>query len=162
MKASEQEVFRNSAAGARLAELLREAIEIDGAAFGNIQVFNADSGGLEIIVHQGFDIRFLEMFKLVMPADSTVCARAYRLANRVSIADISNDPHFTPYLSRAQETGYHAVQSTPILDAHGCVIGILSTHFSAPHYLTRAAERALDQSAERASQLLQRFLAARL
>lgn len=161
MKASEQDIFCNSTAGAALAEVLRKAVEIDAAAFGNIQVFNPESGGLEIIVHQGFNTRFLEMFKLVMPVDSTVCARAYRLANRVSIADIRNDLHFAPYLSQAQEVGYHALQSTPILDAHGCVIGILSTHFPSPHYLSKNAERALDECAARASELLQQFLAAR-
>lgn len=161
MKASEQEIFRNSAAGAMLAELLREAVEVDNAAFGNIQVFNSESGGLEIIVHQGFDPDFLQLFKLVMPDDSTVCARAYRLASRISIADISNDPHLLPYLSQLRAIGFQAVQSTPILDTHGCVIGMLSTHFAQPHYLSKEAEQALDACAQRAAELLQQFLSAR-
>lgn len=157
MKASEQELFRNSEAGAALAEVLREAVEVDGAAFGNIQVFNAEVGGLEIIVHQGFNPEFLKVFGLVLPDDPSVCGRAYRLAGRIAISDLRNDLHFSPFLSTALNIGFQAVQSTPILDRHGCVIGMLSTHFSKPHLLSKAAAAALDALSVRAADLLQKF-----
>jgi GAF domain-containing protein len=139
--------------------VLRQAVEVEGATFGNIQVYNPEASGLEIIAHQGFNPKFLELFKLVLPDDSSVCARAYRLANRIAIPDLRNDPQSAFFFRQAQEIGFRALQSTPILDTHGCVIGMLSTHFAKPHYLSRAAELALDQCAERASELLQQFLA---
>lgn len=157
MKASEQELFRNSAAGALLAEVLREAVEVDGAAFGNIQVFNRESGGLEIMVQQGFSEEFLETFRLVLPDDFSVCARAYRLAGRIAITDLRNDLHFSPFLGGALKIGYQAVQSTPILDRHGCVIGMLSTHFSQPHALSKSAETQLDALVLRAAEIIEQF-----
>lgn len=52
--------MRNSEAGASFAAVLQEAVEVEDAAFGNIQVFNPEAGGLEIILQQGFDPAFLQ------------------------------------------------------------------------------------------------------
>ena len=157
MNHREQLVFRNSAAGNQLIQVLHEVVKIDCAAFGNIQVFNCELGGLEVIAQQGFKQEFLDLFKLVMPNDPSVCGRAYRLANRITILDLSNDRYFNPYLKMAQEVGFQAVQSTPVIDSRGCVIGLLSTHFSQTHYLTQTAELSLNHYAKKVAKMLEDF-----
>lgn len=157
MNHREQLAFRNSSAGNLLAEVLHEAVKIDCAAFGNIQVFNCELGGLEVITHQGFEQEFLDLFKLVMPDDHSVCGRAYRLANRITIPDLSNDRYFIPYLEMAKNVGFQAVQSTPVIDSKGCVIGMLSTHFSKTHYLSRTAEASLNHRAAKVAHMIENF-----
>ncbi|HZV98949.1 MAG TPA: GAF domain-containing protein [Methylophilaceae bacterium] len=112
-----------------LYQLLDEAIEVDGAAFGYIHLYNRISDSLEIVVHRGFDTTFLAIFQQVRAFDASVCARAYRLGSSVAIGDVSSDPFISQFLSVFMDRGIYAMQSTPILDPDKVVIGMLSTHF---------------------------------
>lgn len=133
---------------AALAQILDEAIRGSGAARGNVQMFSAGRGGLEIVAQHGFTRQFLELFELVTPAgpSTSACARAFRLARRVMIPDVTVDPEFAPYLGMAQLSGFRAVQSTPIL-LDGQVVGVLSTHFEEATELSAEAARVLDECA---------------
>jgi GAF domain len=76
-----------------------------------------------------------------------VPASADRLARRVehfassvqfvlegsAVADVRADPGFTPHREIAAATGFRAVQSTPLVDYAGHLIGMVSTHFQRPH-----------------------------
>ncbi|HEU4708831.1 MAG TPA: GAF domain-containing protein [Methylophilaceae bacterium] len=153
----EQAGYRNSPSEGVLSQLLSAAILLDDAVFGNIQVYNCELGGLEILVHQGFKPDFLERFSFVGRDDTSVCARAYRLAGRIAIPDLKNDPYYDRYYPVAQAAGFRSVQSTPIIDSQGCVIGMLSTHFPQIHYLSKRAQLALDVHAAAAARLLEHF-----
>lgn len=119
-----------------LYRFLDEAIEIDGAAFGYIQLYNPKSDSLEIVVQQGFEAPFLAMFKHVRVFDSSVCARAFRLGNSVVIKDLSVEPFISQFLLVFEGYGIYAMQSTPIMDQDKVVIGMLSTHFPRHRYPT--------------------------
>ena len=127
-----------------LLRVLDEAIKIDGAAKGNVQLLNRAVGGLQHTVQRGFDSSFLQMFALVRVDDPTSCARALRYQHRVIIPDITKDLLSGPYLSICKANGFQALQSTPIIGEDGLIKGVFSTHFAKTHHLSDTASRALD------------------
>jgi GAF domain-containing protein len=131
----------------QLHQLLDSTIGADGAAKGNVQLWNPNLNALEIVAHRGFDNRFLQQFEVVHSDEPSACGRAFRLGRRVMIHDVTLDRFYAPYLSIAHSSGYRAVQSTPILRSDGAVIGVLSTHFPDRHEWEEAAQHALDQYA---------------
>ena len=145
----EKNLDRWSSFTAHLQELLNAVITADGASKGNVQLFNPYLDGLQIVAHHGFDKPFLQQFGIVRWDEPTACGRAYRFGLRVVIPDISLDRFYAPYRSIAQASGYRAVQSTPIIQPGGSVIGVLSTHFPHSHEWSETAQRALDHSASK-------------
>ena len=140
-----------------LLHILDEAIRADGAARGNVQLYDATLGGLRIVAQRGFDEEFLHLFSLVRSDEPSVCSRALRCRERVVVSDVESDPFFAPYQSMARRAGFRAVQSTPILGAAGDVLGMLSTHFPRVHALSEAAQRAVDRCAEQAARVIRRY-----
>ncbi|HEU5396394.1 MAG TPA: GAF domain-containing protein [Verrucomicrobiae bacterium] len=130
-----------------LLDLLDAAIQVDGAAKGNVQLLNPFSGALEICAQRGFSQDFLQLFQNVRVDEPSACGRALKHRNRVMIPDITRDAPYQSYISIAQSSGYRAVQSTPIIGADGNPIGVYSTHFSNVHRLSANAETALDSLA---------------
>ena len=129
-------------------------MEADHASFGNIQLLNDSTGGLEIVVSRGFDRSFLDHFHIV-PADCpSACGRALMLGQRVQIRDVAADPYFTPFLDVASRAGFRSVQSTPIPGPGGRILGIISTHFRSPNVLSRSASEHLDRCAAKAGRLM--------
>ena len=120
-------------------DVLATAIELHGADFGNLRLFNKTTGTLEIVAHRGFDKAFLEYAKTVKD-DASACGRALLSCERVIIEDVQADPRFEPHRKIAAEAGFRAVQSTPLFDYAGEPLGVLSTHFKQPH---RPSERVL-------------------
>jgi GAF domain-containing protein len=137
-----------------LLKILDAAMEVDHARCGNIQVFNRETGGLEVCAQRGFDESFLQTFKVVRADDSCACGRALRFRKRVIIPDISKDPFFAPFLNTAQKAGFRSVQSTPIVNSRDDIIGVLSTHFPAVHYLAHESAARLDRYAMVAAEVI--------
>jgi GAF domain-containing protein len=130
-----------------LLKILDAVIAVDGAGRGNLQLLNRELGALEIFVQRGFDQSYLDLFRLVRADEPSVCGRALRLKKRIMISDIASDRYYAPYLSISIQANIRAVQSTPILGSDGEVIGMLSTHYSKVHSLSRATEKELDKRA---------------
>jgi len=137
-----------------LLRVLDEAIKIDGAAKGNVQLLNRAVGGLQHTVQRGFDPSFLQTFALVRVDDPTSCARALRYQRRVIIPDVTKDLLSGPYLSICKANGFQALQSTPIIGEDGLVKGVFSTHFAKAHHLSDIASSALDACAFEMARLL--------
>jgi GAF domain-containing protein len=145
---------------AALLEVLDEALAVEDAACGLLQVWDPARGGVEVVAQRGFDREFLDQFRLVRPGDPSTCGRALGLKQRVLIPDVDADPFFTRFLPLARRAGFRAVQSTPIMGTENQILGILSTHFIGVRYLSRAATSALDRCAAKAGQLIEAELAA--
>src|SRR5687768_8257762 len=79
---------------AQLRELLARAIRLDGAQLGNIQLYDPSTKTLRIVVHEGFDQRFLSHFAVVNAFDSSACGRAAGVRSPIVIADVASDPAF--------------------------------------------------------------------
>jgi hypothetical protein len=127
---------------------LMDAIAILEADFGNLQLAHTD-GSLRIAAQAGFDPDFLEYFAVVRDEHSA-CGRAAHEARQIVIADVRADEGFAPHRAIAAATGFRAVQSTPIVDLDGALLGMISTHFRHPHH---PSERDLEIVAWQAHQL---------
>ena len=153
-----------------LEEVLEATIALQEADFGNIQIYNPETRALEIFAQRGFQQDFLDYFHSVRDT-GTACGRATELRERVIIEDVETDLEFAPHRHIAASAGFRAVQSTPLFNRGGDLLGILSTHFRQPHrpsprdlrltdlYAMHAAEiidrRRLDEARRQAEQTLQ-------
>ena len=137
-----------------LLQVLDEAIKIDEAAKGNIQLVNPIHGGLQMVIHRGFARSFVQNFESVRTDDPSSCARAARYHRRVIIPDVTRDLSYGPYLTICRENGFQAVQSTPIIGEDGLLKGVFSTHFPKAHHLSDKASRALDNCASKLARLI--------
>ena len=125
-----------------LDEMLRATMEMLGADMGNVQFYDPQRKVLTIASQRGFKADFLKIFKEVSAEDDSGCGRSLRSGQRTIIEDVEADPEYEPYRAIAASAGYRAVQSTPLMSRAGRPLGMLSTHFAAPH---RPSERELRQ-----------------
>src|SRR6185312_15674937 len=114
---------------------LDAAIAITGADKGNIQLLDPKSDVLRIAVQRGFDKPFLDFFSIVHDGEGSSCGAALQSAERVVVEDVTRSEVFvgTPSLPVMLAAGALAVQSTPLRNSNGAVMGMISTHFARPH-----------------------------
>lgn len=132
-----------------LERLLSASLAATGASMGNVQLMDWHTGRLTIANQRGFGRSFLECFRTVDARDGSACGRAVRDRRPVVIEDVMRDCEFAPYRRIADEAGFRAVQSTPLISTSGAFLGIVSTHFSTAHRPT-AGEMLAVSSAARA------------
>jgi len=140
-----------------LDEVMDAAIALLGADFGTIQLYNPQKKGLEIVVQRDFSQAFLDTFQLVGIDDESACARALRSGEPVIVEDVLLDPHYAAFRAIAAESGYRAVHSVPLRIPGGEVLGMLSTHFRAPHRASEHQLRVLDLYGRQAVELIDRL-----
>ncbi|REK09069.1 MAG: PAS domain S-box protein [Planctomycetota bacterium] len=137
-----------------LQEVLGAVISVLHGARGNVQLYDPDSATLEIVAQQGFDEKFLERFARVTADDPSACGRALRERRRVIVEDVEADEKYAPLREAAAQAGYRAVQSTPLINRQGDVLGMISTHFTEPHQPNERELRMLDLYARLAADFL--------
>jgi PAS domain S-box-containing protein len=118
---------------AALEEILQSSIHLMRADFGAIQLYDAGRKVLRLAALYGFDEPFVETFRVVGADDDTACGRALRGGTRAVIEDVERDDLYAPYRKAAAAAGYRGVQSTPLYDREGALLGVLSTYWRAPH-----------------------------
>jgi hypothetical protein len=117
--------------GSLLDRALGAALCFSGADRGNIQLRHPVTGSLRIVAQLGFGTEFLEYFAVVED-DGSACGRAARQRAQIVITDVSTDPGFAPHRDIAAASGFRAVQSTPLVDGTGRLVGVVSTHYARP------------------------------
>jgi len=117
--------------GALLNEVLEIALTLLHADRGNVQLADPATGALRIAAQSGFGPEFMEYFAAVAD-DSSACGRAAQQRAQVVITDVTTDPGFAPHREIALASGFRAVQSTPLVNRAGHLVGMLSTHYSRP------------------------------
>jgi len=120
---------------------------------GNLQLADPASGALRIIAHHGFDPEFLDYFAVV-DDDMSACGRAAARNAQTVISDVITDRHFEPHRRIAKASGFRAVQSTPLVDRDGRLVGVVSTHYSHPHAPSARDLRIIRRYADLVGQLL--------
>jgi PAS domain S-box-containing protein len=138
-----------------LEEVLNATIALQGADFGNVQLYNAKTQALEMVAQSGFGQDFLDHFACVNESGAA-CGRALERAERVIIEDVLTDPDFAPHRAIAAAAGFRAVQSTPLFSRSGELLGMVSTHFRQPHRPSERELRLTDLYALQASELIER------
>jgi PAS domain S-box-containing protein len=139
-----------------LDEILTAAMQLLGADMGNVQILDAENGVLNIAAHRGFNQDFLDFFREVTATDDSACGRAFRQRGRIMIEDIEADSQFEPFRPIARSAGYRAVQSTPLIGRDGTALGMLSTHWKAPHRPSQQDLRRLDLYTRQAADFIER------
>jgi PAS domain S-box-containing protein len=122
---------------------------------GNIQLFQGDD--LKIVVHRGFQAPFLDFFNSLKQGHAA-CGTALRDSQRVIVEDVAKSPIFvgSQALKVMLEAGARAVQSTPLIDQSGQMLGMFSTHYRAPRRPLESELRTLDVLARLAAELIKR------
>ena len=120
-----------STLGALLDEVLEFALTLLRAERGNVQLADPATGALRIAAQRGFGAEFVAYFAAVTD-DRSACGRAAQHHAQVVITDVTTDPGFAPHRDIALASGFRAVQSTPLVDRAGHLVGMLSTHYPRP------------------------------
>ena len=138
-----------------LTRLLNLAITITSADKGNIQVLDPLTRTLRIIVHEGFAEPFLRFFQEVNHREAA-CGTALKRLERVIVEDLTESAIFvnTEALNVLLEADVQAVQSTPLVNSSGCVVGMISTHYRLPTCPTKEQLHLLDKLAEIAAEFI--------
>jgi two-component sensor histidine kinase len=114
--------------------ILDTAIDLVGAAKGDIQLLDQRTGALLIATQRGFDHEFLKFFERVEDHAFSACGTAMKSRQQVIVADVDTSPVFdgTEALQVLLGAGVRAVVSTPLVTGGGDLVGMLSVHFSEP------------------------------
>lgn len=112
----------------RLSQLLDQAIKLDRALKGTLQIIEPETDSLKIIAHRGFDERFLRHFETVKRFDSSSCGRVFGIKNCIMIPDIMEDEAFTPNREVVLANGIRSIKSVPVFGVNGRFLGVFSTH----------------------------------
>ena len=137
-----------------LPEILQAAIAVTSSDMGILHLVGAD-GVLRIQAQLGFGEPFLTHFNVVEEKHAA-CGTALAKAGRVVVEDVERSPVFvgTPELKVLLAAGVRSVQSTPLLDRTGAVLGVLSTHCRRPWRPTERDFRLIDLLARQAADLI--------
>jgi len=143
---------------ALLEDVMDAAIDIAGADMGTLQLIEPMSDRLEIVAHHGFEQLYLDFFSSVSHGTAAVCGKALQQRDRVIVEDVRQSPIFigTPAMDIQMAAGVRAVQSTPLVNRRGSVIGILSTHWRTPHQPDERVLRYIDLLARQATDIIER------
>ena len=137
-----------------LNEVLNAAISIHPTTMGCVQLYDPERDVLETVAHRGFDQVFLDHFREVQVNDGSAYGQALTNGQRIIIEDVQLAPEFEPHRQAAAAAGFRAVQSTPLINWHGNLLGALSTYFSQPHSPTDRELRMLDLYGRQASEFI--------
>jgi signal transduction histidine kinase len=141
---------------ARLASVIRAAVDITAAEMGDIQRCD-EAGILTIAAHTGFKQPFLDFFARVGADSHSPCAAAATTRQRVLVEDVTTSPIFAdhPSLAVMAEAGVRAVQSTPLFDRSGHFVGMFSTHYRDVHHFDEPEQQWLDLLARHAADVIE-------
>lgn len=142
-----------------LHEVLDAAMLMLGAAMGNIQLYDASTHTLEIVVQRGFAPEALAQLRAFTLAERTVCAAAARSRKRIVVDDLLQDPDYAALHPAALAAGFRGVQATPLFSRDGSLLGVLSTHFRQAHRPSERNLRTLDLYAIQAIDQIERIRA---
>ena len=138
-----------------LQEVLDATMELQGADFGDVRLYDEATGTLRIVAYRGLDQKFLDHFESVDASDTSASGLALRAGARIIIEDVNTDPDYEPHRAIAASTGYRGVEATPLLDRHtGKPVGMLSTLFREPYRPSARELRLTDLYARQAADVI--------
>jgi len=145
-------------------KIVDAAVSIMRSDFASMQMLHAErgaagSGGeLELLAHRGFAPDAASFWKWVVAESSCTCGVARRTLRRCTVPDIAQSDIISGATDRAMyaRAGMAAAQSTPLVSRTGRLLGMLSTHWKAPHAPSERELRLLDVLARQAADLIER------
>ncbi|MFJ3921737.1 GAF domain-containing protein [Streptomyces sp. NPDC090022] len=142
---------------AMLPRITEQAIQLVGAEFGNAQLVDPRDSSLVLVTASGFDDDFVDYFSVVHGGGS-VCGRAGRQGFQAVVDDVRDDAALARHQGVFRASGVRAVQSTPLVDHSGRMVGMVSTHMSQPGRPAAHDLRMLELYAQIAAEVIARRL----
>ena len=142
-------------------KLIDAAVAILRSDYASMQMLYPErgkSGELRLLAFRGFNAQAAKFWEWVGVDSGSTCSVALRSGERVIVPDVERCDFMagTDDLATYLQTGIHAVQSTPLLSRSGKVVGMISTHWRAPHQPSEHSLRLLDIVARQAADLIER------
>jgi PAS domain S-box-containing protein len=138
-----------------LGAVLKTAMTITQADFGNIQLLEPGSSDLRIAAQRGFPQWWIDYWQTVAKGQGT-CGTALERGERVIVEDIEHSQIFSGTAFEIQrKAGVRAVQSTPLVSRSGNPIGMFSTHYKRPHRPDERTLELLDLLAHEAADIIE-------
>lgn len=148
-------------------KIVDAAVSITGSQFGTMQLLcpqghgSGHEGELQLLSSRGLPPEAIGFWQWVSPTAYSSCTMALKLGQRAIIPDFELWPDIagTEDLLAFRRTGIRSAQTTPLLSREGHLLGMISTHWSAPHQPSERDLRLLDILARQAADLLERTTA---
>lgn len=138
-------------------QAIDKAMELHQAQFGVLQVYDEPLGSLALLAQKNFRAEFLRPFAFIKIDDeASIAARCFREGNTIVVEDVARDGSFEARRDTAREGNFAAVQSSPVRNSHGTLIGVLSTHFTLAQHFSEPDIRRMDQFAKSIGEELQK------
>ncbi|HEX7888732.1 MAG TPA: GAF domain-containing protein, partial [Ramlibacter sp.] len=137
----------------RIVEAAAGLMQSEGAS---LQLLD-EAGMLRLLAWKGFHAESAAQWQCVSLHHDTTCGAALQRRDRVIVSDVEASPGLqgTEALRLYRLSGLRTVQSTPLVGRDGAVIGMLSTHWKAPHEPTERDLALLDLLARQAADALE-------
>lgn len=141
--------------------VLDAAVQLMRADFASIQMLYPARGELRLLAYRGFTPEAASFWTWVRADSECTCGMALRDGKRVIVSDTETDDSMngTEHQASYRQTGIRAVQSTPLLSRTGEIVGMISTHWRAPHEPLERELRLIDILARQAADLIERHRA---
>ena len=148
-------------------KIVDAAVSITGSQFGTMQLLcpqghpSGHGGELQLLCSRGLPPEAVGFWQWVNPQAYSSCTQALKLGKRAIIPDFEQWPDIagTEDLIAFRRAGIRSAQTTPLRSRDGRLLGMISTHWSAPHQPSDRDLRLLDILARQAADLLERTIA---
>lgn len=155
------ELIHEQSTQALYEKIVDAAVAIMRSDYASMQMLYPErgSGGeLRLLAFRGFNPRAAEFWVWVRADSKSTCGLALSSSQRVVAPDIATCEFMAD--SEDQEvylqTGIHACQTTPLIARSGNIVGMISTHWRAPHQPSERDFRLFDILARQAADLIER------
>ncbi|QGM98866.1 CheR family methyltransferase [Methylocystis parvus] len=138
--------------------ILDAIVELIGADMGSIQLYDEASQTLRLLVHRGFQKRFLDHFATVDASSASASGAALLKGERLAFEDVEKEPALAVNLKEIRDAGYRAVVSAPLYATSGRMVGMLSLYFREPHQFSPHELRLVDICARQAADAISVYL----
>ncbi len=116
-----------------LLHVVRILVDLHGADFGLLSLFDPEAGSLREAASVGLDAAALALVGNIAPLRGVgACGTSFTERRRVIVSDVDEDPACEGLREAAQTIGFRAVHSTPLFSRDGEILGVLSVHFRRP------------------------------
>jgi signal transduction histidine kinase len=141
--------------------ILDAAVAIMRSDFGSMQMLYPErgkAGELRLLAFRGFDPESARFWEWVRADSGCTCGEALRTGRRAIAADVATCGFMAGTADRGAllKAGMLAAQSTPLISRGGKIVGMISTHWRAPHVPAERDLRLLDILARQAADLIER------
>ena len=142
-------------------QIIGAAMELMGSDAACLQTLAADNTSLRLLAWANFHPDCVPFWERVAAETGSSCGKALRDNQRVVVTDIEECEFIAGTQAQLEyrRAGVRGVQSTPLRSRTGRLLGMLSTHWRAPHTPAEDDFRFFDVLARQAADLIERTLA---